>query len=776
MTLWCLVAFLLPARAVAQNYPYDVVVYGGGLGGVAAAIQARNAASALGNGANVTVAIFEPTDTVGGQLVAGGVASMDDDGQPKSGILGSFLNIIAQHYQTWYPNGLPQLSTEERVARINLENMLSSAGVSVYYNKVLSSATYSYNWSNNKYYISTLVFTDGTSAGGTGTVFVDASEYGDLVKYGCLMGYDNCRVGNSLSPNLNLNARVQSITWSPTMRLYPSWASGDSLDPAALGPPDSGYNAATYTPILDASTTQPCGTCTPGGYLWEIVYRWMPDTDPASGNIVGYSNQAGGGQTRGGLNWSPLNDWLYSGNELWYPGVRAQTECAAKARVLEAIYYIRTQLTSLPLFWSVANDEAYTETTNCSQISSNYSTLLYGFPPQPYIRESVRGVGYYTLTGSDVFRPAAGQPSATNFLTAIAVGGYLDDFHDCGTNITSCTVQKSDLEPIDRGNAPNGNQIFDPNYNTNYSGPFQVPFESMSSAILGNLVFAEKNISQTRVGNSATRVHTTVMRTGQAAGEIAALAYIYSVSPVSLNPYLVQGQLTISGETISTTQYADVQPGTTYWPATQVVSVHNYMGADPGTNNFGINDAVTRGTAAIALAQRFKFNLAYTGSHDPGSPHANGIYCSDTPGTQYYDYVGFLADTGMTSSCPATPPTAPFGVNNPLTREQLAVFLVRGVNWAAQNTDMSSIVISTPACQATNPPFPDISTSDPFCPFVQAAKSFGLMTAIPNTNGNFEPTATVTKGDLALGIANSIQFGMPPFGNSLQLSNGVPGN
>jgi hypothetical protein len=352
----------------------------------------------------------------------------------------------------------------------------------------------------------------------------------------------------------------------------------------------------------------------------------------------------------------------------------------------------------------------------------------------------------------------------------------MDDFHDCGINIIQqCIVDPNNLEPIDQGKMPNGNQIFDPTYTTNYSGPFQVPFESMSSAILGNLVLAEKNISQTRVGNSATRLHTTVMRTGQASGEIAALAYIYSVSPVSLNPYLVQGQLAISGETISTTQYADVQPGTTYWPATQVVSVHNYMGANPGTNNFGVNDGVTRGTAAIALAERFKFNLAYTGSHDPGAPHANGMYCSDTPGTQYYDYVGFLADTGMTSSCPAALPAAPFAVNNWLTREQLAVLLVKGVNWAAQNTDRSSIVISTPACQASNLPFPDVSASDPLCPFVQAAKSFRLMTAIPNTNGSFEPTATVTKGDLALGIVNSIQFGMPPSGNSLQLSNSVPG-
>ena len=65
-------------------------------------------------------------------------------------------------------------------------------------------------------------------------------------------------------------------------------------------------------------------------------------------------------------------------------------------------------------------------------------------------------------------------------------------------------------------------------------GPFQVPFEVFVPEKINGLVFAEKNISQSRIVNGATRLQPITILTGQAAGAIAALAALEN--PREVNP------------------------------------------------------------------------------------------------------------------------------------------------------------------------------------------------------------------------------------------------
>ena len=63
---------------------YDVVVAGGGIGGIAAAIQAAR----LG----ASVLVVEPSDGIGGQATAAGVSTMDDLSRLRSGIYLEFIS------------------------------------------------------------------------------------------------------------------------------------------------------------------------------------------------------------------------------------------------------------------------------------------------------------------------------------------------------------------------------------------------------------------------------------------------------------------------------------------------------------------------------------------------------------------------------------------------------------------------------------------------------------------------------------------------------------
>ncbi len=78
-------------------------------------------------------------------------------------------------------------------------------------------------------------------------------------------------------------------------------------------------------------------------------------------------------------------------------------------------------------------------------------------------------------------------------------------------------------------------------------GPFQVPFEVFVPEKIDGLVLAEKNISQSRIVNGATRLQPSTMLMGQAAGAIAAMAVIDGVQPRQLNPIHVQAVLLEAG-------------------------------------------------------------------------------------------------------------------------------------------------------------------------------------------------------------------------------------
>ncbi len=132
--------------------------------------------------------------------------------------------------------------------------------------------------------------------------------------------------------------------------------------------------------------------------------------------------------------------------------------------------------------------------------AENWELDWIGFLPGK--RESRRYVGDHIMTQNDVL--AEGR-----FDDLVAYGGWPMDDHD------------------PRGFYNNDH----PNVNHPCPYPYGIPFRSLYSKNIDNLMFAGRNISVTHAALSSTRVMATCSVIGQAAGTGASLAVKYGISP-----------------------------------------------------------------------------------------------------------------------------------------------------------------------------------------------------------------------------------------------------
>ena len=119
----------------------------------------------------------------------------------------------------------------------------------------------------------------------------------------------------------------------------------------------------------------------------------------------------------------------------------------------------------------------------------------------PGKRESMRYVGDHVLTQNDV-------QSEGRFADLVAYGGWtMDDHHPAAFRY------------------PGQPTIFHP-----APSPYGIPYRSLYSRNIGNLLFAGRNISATHMAVDSTRVMGTTALLGQAAGTAAAVAVRHGAS------------------------------------------------------------------------------------------------------------------------------------------------------------------------------------------------------------------------------------------------------
>ena len=148
----------------------------------------------------------------------------------------------------------------------------------------------------------------------------------------------------------------------------------------------------------------------------------------------------------------------------------------------------------------------------------------------PYWREGRRLVGLHTVIEQELLPQSIGATiaplpfDAAGVLQSIAVGNYANDHHYPGPDW-----------PL----APKSCR-----WGGRWSGtPFCVPYGALVSADVENLLAADKAFSTSHMANGATRLQPLILNIGQAAGAAAALSLRQGCPPAALPVRLLQEAL-----------------------------------------------------------------------------------------------------------------------------------------------------------------------------------------------------------------------------------------
>jgi FAD-dependent oxidoreductase family protein len=538
---------------------YDVIVAGAGTGGCGAAIQAAR----LG----VSVLLLEETDWIGGQMNAAAVTSMDEGGTlvRQRGLYRELVARIEAHYsplginaETAYHFG--HICVEPRVGRKILHEMLDAAhGAGTLDLSLRSRVTKVLKSGDTITGAEIEIVTDAgkESRAIASKVLIDATEWGDVIP----LAGARYRVGNCTNDAIDLTRHVQDNTWTAVVKQYPHGVPAGFLITKA--PP--GYDDKVQQRFVKSLGRGDTIDSKAKPWTWAtfIGYRGMPD-----------SSRAGDSPpiTRTHLNYN--NDYPATVAEIEDALKRRATDREMRLRTLQLIYYFQNTLGFKD--WAVANDEGYDTPYNLAEIDAwlrerpdlePFRAMLYHFPVIPYVRESRRLVGLHTLCAREIDRRPGKRP--VQFPTAVALGDYPVDMHG------SMTPKYLELD-LDRA------EDIPDKFGGHGAGPFAIPFESFIPEKVDGFLPAEKNISQSRMANGATRLQPHTMLMGQAAGAIAALAVKNGVQPRAVDPVLVQRVLLDAGDPLNLTPLKDVARESRDWPAIQLTTVHGMLPLENG--------------------------------------------------------------------------------------------------------------------------------------------------------------------------------------------------
>lgn len=557
---------------------YDIVVAGAGTGGCGAAIQAARM--------GCRVLLLEETDWIGGQMAAAGVTTMDEDSVwtkfpvRERGIYREFHESITAHYYTrnkdpyvaYYGNPQMEGGYEPHVARGILYALLKNAGETGAKLRKVSPKEAEPEVSLRSRVVAVrkegavvrgvtveTSLDDGTTRRSEVAckVLVDATEYGDVLP---LVGVPY-RVSNQKVPpdarsaaaaGVDLASAIQDHTWTAIVREYPAGVP-EHLQIKSPPPGYEDYSAKRYKKFQRYGLHQwgvaAKGIKGPRDYRVYFAWRGMADGDSW---FEGRASELR--HTQCGFNGG--NDYSVSAGTCEDAQQRLLDERRGIYLTLGALYYFQQEL---GLKWSLAEDEGYDTPYNrmkmkALDLRSDLEPLARHLPQMPYVRESRRMIGVDTLKAADLGR----YENAKHVAHSVAMGDY---FMDLDHGRTAHLIEKD----LDTEEPPRG------------GGPFQVPLEVFLPEKIDGFLPAEKNFSQSRLANGATRLQPITMLTGQAVGTMAALAVRKNVQPRELSVLEVQSALLDSGSTLIQRWYADVPWGTPIWKATQLLSLHQVL-------------------------------------------------------------------------------------------------------------------------------------------------------------------------------------------------------
>ncbi|WP_413327096.1 FAD-dependent oxidoreductase [Synechococcus sp. MIT S9503] len=467
----------------------DVLVWGGGTGGVAAAIQAaRGGASTL---------LLTPGSWLGGMVSSAGVCCPDgNELSPwQTGLWGAFLRELEQRE----PDGLDhnwvscfgyRPSTAEAILQswLNQESRLLWWPCTRLLDVVCEGA---------------LITALKIEVGGeirrvSCRIVIDGSDRGDLLPLANApfrFGWEAREQWNEPSaPTLDRLSTedffrtqpVQSPTWVVMGQLQSDWLQ-------QFAAPDAG---ATSPPLSDPFRN----ACEAFGLEKTITYGRLP-----SGLVM--------------LNW-PLhgNDWHHRLERAFLGDPDQEAELFSEMQSHSLSF--AAELSNASAGW-LQLGEAFPDSA---------SSPAPWLASMPYWREGRRMIGRTTVIEQDLLpltqrSPITGPPvNDSGVMQSIAVGNYANDHHYPG-----------DDWPL----APKSCR-----WGGRWTGtPFCIPYGALLSATIDNLLSADKAFSTSHMANGATRLQPLIMNVGQAAGAASALALESMQQPCELSVRSLQDRL-----------------------------------------------------------------------------------------------------------------------------------------------------------------------------------------------------------------------------------------
>ena len=454
-----------------QTSHSPVVVWGGGTGGVAAALQAAR------SGANTL--LLTPGSWLGGMVSAAGVCCPDGNELApwQTGLWGAFLRALYQAE----PEGLDQNWVSCFGYRPTTAEQILQTWVKDSPNLQWWADCQLLDVERSKSRIqSVLIQSSGDVHHIDCDVVIDGSDRGDLLPFAeaaFRLGWEAQELwGEPSAP------REQRLTSEPFFREQPvqspTWVvMGQLQRDRMVADPASGFSSSA-PPLLQEPFEQACSAF---GLERSISYGRLP------GGLVM-------------LNW-PLhgNDW-HRGLERAFigdPGGEQELMAEMQAHSL----HFADALQECSQGW-LSRGEAFPQ-----QAGSPAPWLA----AMPYWREGRRMVGLKTVIEQDLLPQTKAQSIAAlplndaGELDSIAVGNYANDHHYPGPDW-----------PL----APKSCR-----WGGRWSGtPFCIPYQALVSAELENLLMADKGFSTSHMANGATRLQPLIFNVGQAAGAAAALS------------------------------------------------------------------------------------------------------------------------------------------------------------------------------------------------------------------------------------------------------------
>jgi hypothetical protein len=500
-------------RMLVNEYAADVVIAGGGLGGVAAAL------AALRNG--LRVVMTEETDWLGGQITQQGVPPDEHQWIETYGatkLYQDFRNSVREYYIRHYPlteeartrkhlnpgdGAVSRLCHEPRVAVAVLQDMLNPYISSGKLLLLLEHKVISADVTGDKVRVlKTQDLRTGKQVILSAPYFVDATELGDLLpltKTEYVTGAESRKETRELhAPEKADPANQQAFTVCLAMdyvpganhvitkpteydfwrnhvpKLTPPWSgklldlqysSPSTLEPKALGFHPEGIATGTALNLWNYRRIINKANFTSGTYAGDISIINWPQNDYMLGNLIDV----------------PEKEFNKHVNR-------------AKQLSLSLFYWLQTEAPrpdggqgwpGLRLRGDVLGTED-------------------GLAKYPYIRESRRIRAVFTVLEEHV--GAANRA----LITGKETGNTSADFHDS----IGIGYYHIDLHPSSAGN----------NYIDFGSLPFQIPLGALLPRRMENLLPANKNIGTTHITNGCYRLHPVEWSIGESVGLLVAYA------------------------------------------------------------------------------------------------------------------------------------------------------------------------------------------------------------------------------------------------------------